>query len=278
MRIKSLAGKGIIHIFLIAGSIIMVLPFLWMLSTSLKTPDKVLILPPELFPHPVSLENYNTVWVSLNFLRYTINSFIIVSLDIVGTVAVCSIVAFGFAIFNFAGKKFLFILMLGTLMMPAQVTLIPNYFIWKELGALNTYFPLIVPSFLGGAFGIFMLHQNFKSLPGAFYESALIDGCHPVKILFSIYVPMSIPTISALTVFTFIGAWNNTLGPLIYLKSRDLYTLTLGLLALKNNNEMAANLAVKMAAASITMAPVVCVFLLAQKYFIEGISSSGLKG
>lgn len=278
MRIKSLAGKGIIHIFLIAGSIIMILPFLWMLSTSLKTPDKVLILPPELFPDPVSLENYSIVWVSLNFLRYTINSFIIVFLDIVGTVAACSIVAFGFAIFNFTGKKLLFILMLGTLMMPAQVTLIPNYFIWKELGALNTYIPLIVPSFLGGAFGIFLLHQNFKSLPGAFYESALIDGCHPVKILFSIYVPMSIPTISALIVFTFLGAWNNTLGPLIYLKSRDLYTLTLGLLALKNNNEMAANLAVKMAAASITMAPVIFVFLLAQKYFIEGISSTGLKG
>ncbi len=278
MKIRNLPGKSIIHIFLFVGSVIMFMPFLWMLSTSLKTPDKVLKIPPELIPNPISFESYRRVWVQLSFLRYTLNSFIIVILNIIGVAVICAIVAFGFAMFNFKGKKFFFMLMLGTLMMPGQVTLIPKYILWTKLGALDTYLPLIIPSVLVGSFGIFLLHQNFKSLPGAFYESALIDGCHSLKILFKIYVPMSAPTITALIVFTFLGAWNNTLEPLIYIKDRNLYTLSLGLLTLNTSTEAVANLAVKMAASAITMAPVIIVFLMAQKYFVEGVASSGIKG
>lgn len=278
MRTRNMLEKCIMHFILGLGSIIMIIPFLWMLSTSLKAPDKILELPPQLIPNPVNIDSYITVWVNLKFLIYTLNSFYIVSLNVVGTVISCAIVAFGFAMFNFRGKKLLFLLMLGTIMMPAQVTMIPQYFIWKELGALGSYLPLILPSFFGGAFGIFLLHQNYKSIPIALYEAAMIDGCNPLKILYKIYLPMSVPSITTLVVFTFLGTWNNTLGPLIYIKKRELYTLTLGLLSLNNSSEMAANMGIKMAAAAITMTPVILVFLLAQKYFVEGIANSGIKG
>lgn len=278
MKTRDMIEKFIFYLLLSLGAIIMLIPFLWMLSTSLKTPENVMKIPPQMLPVPTTFESYKTVWVNLSFVRYTLNSLFIVSLDVVGTVVSCSLAAFGFAMFDFKGKKLLFMLMLGTMMMPSQVTIIPNYFIWKSFKALDTYLPLIIPSFLGGAFGIFLMHQNYKSLPKALYESALIDGCNPPRILFKIYLPISIPTVTTLIIFTFIGAWNNTLGPLLYLKTRSLYTLTLGLLTLNGAVEMAANMGVKMAASAITMAPVVILFLFAQRYFVEGVASSGIKG
>jgi len=278
MKTKTLRWKIFFHILLILGSIIMVVPFYWMISTSLKTNENVLRLPPQIIPNPVSFEAYKNVWVNLNFLRYTFNSFFLTVMNIIGTILSCSIVAFGFAMFEFRTKKLFFMLMLGTLMMPGQVTMIPTYFIWKELRALDSYLPLIIPSFLGQAFGIFLLHQNYKTLPKALYESALIDGCNPFKILFRIYMPLSVPAITTLVVFTFIGAWNNTLGPLLYIKTRDLYTLPLGLLALNSSYEANANMAMKMAAATITMTPVIIVYLFAQRYFVEGMANAGIKG
>jgi ABC-type sugar transport system, permease component len=276
MRTSTVLEKCIFYSVLSLGAILMVFPFYWMLSTSFKTPEHLLVVPPQLYPNPIYLESYKTALVKLMFLRYTFNSFFIVVMTEIGTVISCSLIGFGFAMFDFKGKKILFMLMLGTLMMPVQVTMIPTYFIWKPF--LDTYLPLIVPSFLGGAFGIFLLHQNFKSLPMALYESALIDGCNPVKILFKIYLPISVPAVTTLVVFTFMGAWNNTLGPLLYIKKRELYTLTLGLLALNNSAAESADLGLKMAAAAITMTPTIIVFLMAQKYFIEGMANAGIKG
>lgn len=276
MRTSTVLEKCIFYSALSLGAILMVFPFLWMFSTSFKTPENLLVVPPQLIPNPIYLGSYKTALVKLMFLRYTFNSFFIVVMTEIGTVISCSLIAFGFAMFDFKGKKILFMLMLGTLMMPVQVTMIPTYFIWKPF--LDTYLPLIIPSFLGGAFGIFLLHQNFKSLPMALYESALIDGCNPVKILFKIYLPISVPAVTTLLVFTFLGTWNNTLGPLIYIKKRELYTLTLGLLALNNSDVDTADLGLKMAAAAITMAPTIIVFLMAQKYFVEGMANAGIKG
>lgn len=278
MKTKQIISKFIFYFLLTAGAIVMLIPFLWMLSTALKTPENVMKIPPQIIPNPITFDSFKSVWVNLSFLRYTMNSLFVVFFDVLGIIVSCSLVAFGFAMFEFKGKKLLFMLMLGTMMMPSQVTMIPNYFIWKNFNALDSYLPLIIPSFLGGAFGIFLMHQNYKSLPRALFESAVIDGCNPVSTLFKIYLPISIPTITTLAIFTFIGAWNNTMGPLIYIKSRELYTLTLGLLALNSSIEAAANVGIKMAGSAITMAPTILIFLFAQRYFVEGVASAGIKG
>jgi len=267
--------KIIIYLFLIVGAIAMFFPFLWMISTSLKTSGAVAAMPPRIIPNPINFGNFVEVWNKVNFARYTLNSFIIVTLDMIGALLSCAVVAFGLAMFEFKGRALIFITMLATLMIPGQVTMIPTYFIWKQFGMLNTYYPLIIPSFLAGAFGIFLLHQYIKSLPEELYESAVIDGCSPPGIFARIYLPLCKPALAALGVFTFMGAWNNTLGPLIYLQTKELYTLPLGILFLKSENVSQALL---MASAVITTLPVVIVYLVAQKQFVQGIASTGMKG
>lgn len=258
------------------GAVLMLIPFLYMVSTSLMKPGNELTLPPELIPDPFHWSNYKNVWLEVNFFRYTLNSLFVTVLDLVGMVFSCALVAYGLAFFQFRGRKLIFLAMLGTMMLPSQITMIPTYFIWKNLGALDTYYPLILRSFLGGAFGIFLLHQFFRTLPKELYDAAWVDGANPWRIFCTIYLPLAKPALSALAVFTFISAWNNTLEPLIYLQSKDLYTLPLGLLFLKNevNNRMT----LIMAGAVITIIPVLLLFLFAQKYFVQGVASTGLKG
>ncbi|WP_339292277.1 carbohydrate ABC transporter permease [Paenibacillus sp. FSL W8-0187] len=267
--------KMLMYLLLIVGAVFMVFPFIWMLSTSLKTVGAISQMPPQLIPNPLNWDNYVTIWNKVDFGRYTLNSFFIVSIEMVGSLISCAFVAFGLAMFTFRLRGLIYMIMLATLMIPSQVTMIPSYFIWKEFGALNSYYPLIVPSFLGGAFGIFLMHQFIKSLPKELYESATIDGCSPPGIFFRIYLPLCKPALAALGVFTFMGAWNNTLGPLIYLQDKELYTLPLGLLYLKSEN---VNQALLMAGAVITTLPVVIVYLFAQKQFVQGIASTGMKG
>lgn len=267
--------KLLMYLLLAVGAVFMVFPFVWMLSTSLKTVGAISQMPPQLIPNPINWDNYATIWKKVDFGKYTLNSFFIVALDLVGALLSSSFVAFGLAMFNFRMRGPIYMIMLATLMIPSQVTMIPTYFIWKEFEALNSYYPLIVPSFLGGAFGIFLMHQFIKSLPKELYESATIDGCSPPGIFFKIYLPLCKPALAALGVFTFMGAWNNTLGPLIYLQDKALYTLPLGLLYLKSEN---VNQALLMAGAVITTLPVVIVYLFAQKQFVQGIASTGMKG
>ncbi|NMA61765.1 MAG: carbohydrate ABC transporter permease [Firmicutes bacterium] len=267
--------KLLLYVLLIAGAVVMVFPFVWMISTSLKTVGAIAEMPPRIIPKPLDFSNYETVWNKVNFARYTLNSFIIVGLDMVGALISSSLVAFGLAMFDFKLRNVIFVVMLATMMVPGQVTMIPTYLIWKQFRVLDTWYPLIVPSYLGGAFGIFLMHQYMKSLPKELYESAVIDGCSPPGIFFRIYLPLSKPALSALGVFTFMGVWNNTVGPLIYLQTRSKYTLPLGLLFLKSEN---VNQALMMAGAVIITLPVVIVYLLAQKHFVQGIASTGLKG
>lgn len=268
--------KVLIYVLLLAGAIVMMFPFVWMLSTSFKTLGAVAQMPPQLIPNPFSFDNYAEVWNKVEFGRYTFNSFFIVTFEMVGSLLSCAFVAFGLAMYNFKLRGLIYAFMLATLLIPGQITMIPTYFIWKEFNVLNTYVPLIAPSFFAGAFGIFLLHQYIKSLPKELYESAVIDGCSPPGIFFRIYLPLCKPALAALGIFTFMGAWNNTLGPLIYLQDRSMYTLPLGLLYLKN--ESSINQAVIMAGAVITTTPVVIVYLIAQKQFVQGIASTGLKG
>lgn len=269
------AIRILIYLLLLAGAAFMMFPFIWMLSTSLKTVGAISEMPPQLIPKPFNWENYTTIWNKIDFGRYTFNSFFLVIVEMAGSLLSCSLVAFGLAMFKFRLRGFIYMVMLATLMVPSQVTMIPTYFVWKGFHALNSYYPLIIPSYLGGAFGIFLMHQYLRSLPKELYESATIDGCTPPGIFFRIYLPLCRPALAALGVFTFMGAWNNTLGPLIYLQDKKLYTLPLGLLYLKSEN---VNQALLMAGAVITTLPVVAVYLVAQKQFVQGIASTGLKG
>ncbi|MDI4649683.1 carbohydrate ABC transporter permease [Cohnella hashimotonis] len=268
--------KALMYLLVLAGAVVMMFPFIWMLSTSFKTLGAVSQMPPQLIPNPFRFDNYAEVWNKVDFGRYTFNSFFIVVFDMAGSLLSCAFVAFGLAMYKFKLRGLVYAFMLGTLLIPGQITMIPTYFIWKQFHALNTYVPLIAPSFFAGAFGIFLLHQYIKSLPKELYESAVIDGCSPPGIFFKIYLPLCKPALAALGIFTFMGAWNNTLGPLIYLQDRKMYTLPLGLMYLKN--ESSINQAVIMAGAVITTLPVVLVYLLAQKQFVQGIASTGLKG
>ncbi|MBP1994515.1 carbohydrate ABC transporter permease [Paenibacillus eucommiae] len=276
MNKKSPYKNFFTHILLILGGAVMLIPFYWMVATSLKAGANVASIPPQWIPNPFVWSNYAEVWLKVDFGRYTLNSFFIVILDVIGILLSCSMVAFGMAMFQFKLKKVLYLGMLATLMLPFQVTMIPGYFIWKSFGALNSYYPLIVPSFLGGAFGIFLLHQFYKSTTRELYEAATIDGCGPWTALWRIYFPLSRSVLSALAVFTFMGAWSNTIGPLLYLTDKKLFTLPLGLLFLRN--EAGLEQQILMAAAVIVTLPVVLVFLFAQKQFVEGIASTGLKG
>lgn len=271
-------GKIIIYAILSLGAIVMFIPFFWTISTALKTPETLFLIPPKILPNPVTFENFSFVWNNMDFFRYTFNSFFVVILDVTGQVLSGCIIAYGFSLFKFKGRNILFLIMLGTMMMPSQVTMIPTYFIWSKLKLINTYAPLIVSSYFGKAFGIYLMTQNFKSLPYSFYESARIDGANPFSILYKIYIPISIPTVVTMIVFAFIGAWNNTLGPLLYLNKSELWTLPLGLLKLSDMPQAASNAAIKMAGAAIAMIPTILVYFFAQKQFVEGVASSGVKG
>ncbi len=276
-RFSSLS-KVITYVLLILGAGIMFVPFFWTLSTALKTQETLYLIPPQIFPNPITFGNFEFVWKNMDFFRYTMNSFLVVALDVLGQVLSGCIVAYGFSMFNFKGKNILFMIMLGTMMMPSQVTMIPTYFIWAKLNLVNTYAPLIVSSYFGKAFGIYLMTQNFKSLPYSFYESARIDGANPFSILFRIYMPISIPSVVTMAIFAFIGAWNNTLGPLLYLNDKSMWTLPLGLLKLSDMPQATSNAAIKMAGAAITMIPTIVIYFFAQKQFVEGVASSGVKG
>jgi len=177
----------------------MLVPFFWMLSTSLMTAGAELSLPPKLLPDPVEWGNYKKVWVEVNFLRYTLNSLFVTVLELLGMVASCALVAYGLAFFEFRSRNLIFLAMLGTMMLPSQITMIPTYFIWKSVGALDTYYPLILRSFLGGAFGIFLLHQFYKTLPRELYDAAWVDGANPWKIFRMIYLPLAKPAKASVT-------------------------------------------------------------------------------
>lgn len=277
-RDHSLSAKLLLYILLCAGAIAMITPFIWMLLTAFKTQETLYLIPPQIWPDPATTDNFVFVWEKMNFVRYTLNSIFVVVLDITGQVLACSVVAYGFAMFDFRGKNILFMLVLATMMMPSQVTMIPEYFIWSKLNLLDTYAPMIIPSFFGKAFGIFLMRQNFRSLPFSFYESARIDGANPFTILMKIYLPISVPVIWTVVILAFIGSWNNTLGPLLYLKTPDNYTLPLAMLRLNDTTQAMTNVAIKMAGAAIVMAPTILVFLFAQKHFVKGVASSGVKG
>ncbi len=262
------------YALLIFGALIMAGPFVWMISTSLKEPADQFSR--TFIPDPVTLDNYTGLWDALPFTQLIWNSFKIASLSTLGQLLTCSMAGFAFAAVKFRGRNALFVLLLVTLMIPFQVTLIPNFIIYRWLGLYGTQIPLYLPAFLGGAFGTFLLRQYFMTIPGELAEAARIDGASLWTIYWRIYLPLARPALAALAIFTFLFSWNDLFGPLIYLPS-DLEKTTLPVGLALFQAQYSGRWAVMMAGVTVSIAPIVIVFFFAQKQFIEGIALSGVK-
>ena len=252
------------------------LPILWMLSTSLKPDDELFTEEIRWIPQRIAWENYQNALTTFPFWLYLRNTLIIAVLTAVGTVLSCLPPAYAFARMRWKGRNFWFWAMLSTLMLPPQVTLLPVFLLFRWLGWVDTFLPLIVPAFLGNAFFIFMLRQFFITLPQEVVDAARIDGCSDWLILWRIVAPMSKPAIATVALFAFVWSWTDFMGPLIYLNDASKFTLAVGLQYFLGRHGEQWNLL--MAAAVVVTAPLVGVFLLAQRAFVRGITLTGLKG
>ncbi|WP_236690362.1 carbohydrate ABC transporter permease [Guptibacillus hwajinpoensis] len=252
----------------------MIVPFVWMISTSLKTQGATMVLPPEIIPSDINWGNYMKVTQAFPVLRFLGNSLLVASVSTVGQLILCSMAAYAFARLKFRGRDFLFLLYLATLMVPAQVTMTPQFILMKYLGWINTYEGLILPGMFN-AFGTFLLRQFFISIPRELEEAAFIDGASHFRVYWQIILPLAKPALATLTVFAFMQSWNNFLWPLIIVSDSDMMTLPLGLSMLQGRWETDWNL--MMAGVVISVLPVLAVYLFAQNYFIQGLTMGGLK-
>ncbi len=265
-----------IYAILLLGAVLVFFPFAWTISTSLKTEQQTLAYPPTWVPDPVQWENYPEALTARPFGRYYVNTTIITTLSVIGQVLSSAVVAYGFARFRFPGRGFLFLVLLSTLMIPFHMLIIPRFILFKYLGWLDTFLPLIVPNFFGGAFSIFLLRQYFLTIPLDLDEAAKMDGANAFQIFMSIILPLARPALGAVAVFEFVSTWNDFLGPLIYLSSDRNYTVSIGLAAFRNDYFTAWHLF--MAASAVAMLAPLVVFFLAQKYFISGVALTGSGG
>ncbi len=266
------------HGLLIGVSVIFMVPFYWMLITALKTQTTVFATPIQWWPSTLHWENFVTAanYPGFPFLRFLWNSLFYSSTVTLGTVLSCAAVGYGFARLRFPGRDFLFIITLGTLMIPGIVTLIPTFLIFKTLGWIGGYAPLIVPSFFGSGFFIFMMRQFFLGLPNELADAARVDGAGEFRIFWQIMLPLVRPALLVMAVFTFMWTWQEFFTPLIYLQDPNQFPLSLGLYAFRNRRNTEWHL--MMAGATLTTLPLVIVFFFAQRYFLEGIRMTGLKG
>lgn len=265
-----------IYCILLLGAVMIFFPFAWTISTSLKTEQQVLEYPPTWIPDPVQWENYPDALTARPFDRYYINTTIITVLSVIGQVVSSAVVAYGFARFRFPGRGIMFLIVLSTLMIPFHMLIIPRFILFKILGWLDTFAPLIIPNFFGGAFSIFLLRQYFLTIPLELDEAAKMDGASSLQIFLSIILPLARPALGAVAVFEFMSTWNDFLGPLIYLSSDRNYTVSIGLAAFRNDYFTAWHLF--MAASAVAMLVPLVVFFLAQKYFISGVALTGSGG
>jgi multiple sugar transport system permease protein len=265
------------YLLLIPLSLLFMLPLVWMISTALKGNEQMTAWPPVWIPSPIRWDNFVAAWTSSNFARYLWNSVFYTSVAGFGQVLSASMVAFGFARLRFPTRDFLFGLLLGTLMLPSIVTLIPQYVLFRQFDWLDSFKPLIVPAFFGGGpFFIFLLRQFFRTIPNELFEQATIDGASNYRSYWQIMLPLAKPALSTVAIFSFLNHWNDFMGPLIYLNSTEKYTLTLGLRTFMSRDDVRIQ---EMMAMSLMMTlPVIIVFFAFQRYFIQGVVMSGIKG
>lgn len=270
-------GRWLLYLLLIAVSILMLFPFLWLLSSSLKSQLEVFAYPPQWIPDPMIWQNYVDALTFRPFHLYLRNSLAIASLNVIAVVFTSSFCAYGFARIRFWGRDFWFAIVIGTILLPNVVLLVPQFIIFTRLGWIDTILPLTVPIFFGGgAFNIFLLRQFFRTIPEELADSARIDGCSEIGIYWRIMLPLSRPALVTVAIFTFLNAWNDLIGPLVYLRTPDTYTVAIGLAQFRG--AMTTRWDLQMAAAAAMILPVILLFFFAQRYFIKGIVMTGLKG
>ena len=265
----------VVHLILIIWLLISVIPFLWMLSTSFKGPGEIFLFPPKWIPKNPTLKNYKDLFQQMNFGRPFLNSIIVSLSTTFLSVLLATMAGYGFAKFQFKNKNALFLLILGTVMVPGQITMIPVFLLLTKLNLLNTYWGLILPA-LANAFNIFFMRQFISGIPDELIEAAKMDGANEGWIFFKVILPLSKPAMAAITIFTFTGSWNNFLWPLIIATDESMYTLPVAISVL--GGQYTENIAMQMAGSVIVILPLIIVFLFTQKYFIKGITFTGLKG
>jgi multiple sugar transport system permease protein len=269
----------VVYAVLIIGALTMLIPFIWMISVSFRMPADQFSR--NIIPDPFTWKNYSDLFKDLPdnaFIYLTFNSFKLSLLAVIGQILTCAMAAFVFAIVKFKGRDFLFALLVATLMIPPQVSLIPNFIIFRYLHMIGTQWPLILPAFWGGAFGTFLLRQYFLTIPRDLVDAARMDGASLFGIFWRVYMPLSKPAVAALSIFVFKDAWNDLLHPLIYLPT-DMHktTLTVGLAFFQQQLQAGGKFTVLMAGAFLSIVPLLIIFFIAQKQFIEGIALSGVK-
>lgn len=265
------------YVVVILGSVIMLLPFVWMVSTSFKTENEIFTVPIKWLPGAVTLKNYVKALEVVPIFKCMLNTLIIAIPKILGEVFVSALVAFGFARFEFKGRNALFMIMLATMMLPYEVTMIPTFMVWSGLGFSDSYVPLVLPAFCGSASFIFFLRMYFETVPKDYEEAAWIDGAKNLKVFRMVFLPLAKPALVTICLWSFMGTWNDLLGQLIYIDSQQKYTIQL---ALASFSSMTGETlwGPLMAASFMALIPVIALLLYAQKYFMEGVKMGGIKG
>ncbi len=274
---QRLLGHSLSYILLTALALIMIVPFVWMFATSLKTREYILETPPRLIPDPASFDSYRELFDLVPIEHMLFNSMLVAVIGTFGQILVSAMAAYAFARMEWRGRNALFTLYLATMMVPSQVTLIPLFILIRELGWPNTYQALIVPG-LFSAFGTFLLRQHFLTLPRELEEAAFLDGANRLTIFWRVLLPLSKPAMATLGVFSFMGLWNAYLWPLFVARREDVMTLPVGLAVLQGGPRALTQWNLVMAGAVITVLPILAVFLLAQRWFVQGVVTSGIKG
>lgn len=263
------------HLILIIASIFFIIPFIWLVSTSLKPITQIFTFPPEWIPRPFRFQNYLDAMEYIPFFTYLKNTALITILSTLGIVISCPLVAYSFAKLKWKGRNVFFIITIAVMMIPGQVTMIPLFLIFNKIGWVGTPLPLIIPAFFGAPFYIFLLRQFFLGLPDTLRDSAKIDGASELRIYLQIMLPLAKPALLAVGLFQFMGSWTDFLGPLLYLTDETQYTLSLGLQQFQN--QMGTEWGLMMAVSTMMTLPIIIMFFFMQKTFIQGITFSGIK-
>jgi multiple sugar transport system permease protein len=274
-RLLRIAGRTLTYLVVAGGALVMIVPFLWMASTAFKEPGAAFDYPPTWIPSPFSFENFREVWTIVPFDRYLFNSLFVAVCITVGEVLTSSLAAYAFARLRFPGRDAIFLMYLATLMIPGQVTIIPNFILMRWFGWIDTYQGLIIPTAFT-AFGTFLLRQYFLSIPRELEEAARIDGASYFQVWSRIIMPLASPAIATLAVFSFMGAWNSFLWPYIMINSSEMRTITVALRSFQT--DYGTEWGLMMAGSLIAVLPMLVIFLAAQRYFVRGIATTGFGG
>lgn len=275
-QIQQLLTKSALYLILVVGAVAMLVPLLWLVSTSLKSPHEVFRIPIQWFPEVLRWDNYVRLFQVTPFGRYIANTVLITVVGVLGNLVGSSIAAYAFARMRFRGRDVMFFVMVATMMVPIWATIIPSFIIFSRIGWIDTYLPILVPAFFAVPFSTFLLRQFFLGIPLEIEEAARIDGASTLRIFLTIVLPMSKPALLTVVIFSFLAHWEDFLRPLIYLNSQELYPVSLGIANFIGTQQ--SELWLTMAAATLALLPPIALFVVAQKWFIQGIVVSGVKG